>query len=73
MRKTYAYNSIIIGFLVGMIVGIKAGTVPGILVGIVVAVVGFFLIRALERLLYRGEEAAIDAIKRSIKEKKRKL
>ena len=70
MRKTYAYNSIIIGVLLGMLVGIKAGTVLGIIVGIAVSVVGFFIIRAIENVLYKGADAAEKAIKTAIKNKK---
>ena len=70
MRKTYAYNSIIIGVLLGMLVGIKAGTVLGIIVGIAVSVVGFFIIRAIENVLYKGADAAEQAIKTAIKNKK---
>ena len=70
MRKTFAYNSIIIGVLIGVLVGIKAGTVLGIIVGIAVSAVGFFAIRAIENALYKGADAAEQAIKTALKNKK---
>ena len=73
MRKTYAYNSIIIGVLLGMLVGIKAGTALGIVVGIVVTVAGFFIIKAIENVLYKGADAATQAIKKTIDNKKQEI
>ena len=70
MRKTYAYNSIIIGVLLGMLVGIKAGTALGIVVGIVVTVVGFFIIKAIENVINKGVDAAASSIKTAIDNKK---
>ncbi len=73
MRKTYAYNSIIIGVLLGLLVGIKAGTALGIIVGIAVSVVGFFIIRAIENVLYKGADAATKAVKNAIDNKKQEI
>lgn len=45
MRKTYAYNSIIFGFLFGLLVGMTTKSVVlGILTGLGVSVVGFIVI-----------------------------
>lgn len=66
MRKTYAYNSITIGFAVGLLVAVAAkSTVLGILAGLAVSVVGFFLIRMLENAVGRGVDKAADKISAS--------
>lgn len=62
MRKTYAYNSIIIGFLVGLLVYVSSESlVLGIITCIGISIVGFVIIRALEKLFYKGANAAVDA------------
>ena len=62
MRKTYAYNSIIIGFLVGLLVAVKTeNIVLAILAGLGVAVVGFVLIRLLEKGIAKGVNKGVDA------------
>ena len=75
MRKTYAYNSIFIGFLLGLWVYVSAESILlAILTCIGVSVVGFILIRLLENLLYKGADKAVDAAGNAIKkhmEKKR--
>lgn len=73
MRKTYAYNSIIFGLGLGIIVGIKAGTAIGIVVGIVVTVAGFFIIKAIENVLYKGADVATQAVKKAIDNKKQEI
>lgn len=63
MRKTYAYNSIIIGFLVGLLVAVSSKSIVlAILAGLAVAVVGFVAIRALEKLMDKAGDKAVDAV-----------
>lgn len=69
MRKTYAHNSIIIGFLVGALVYAKAGMGAGIAVGIIVTVVGWLIIRGIENAMYSGADAIDNAIRRKQSEK----
>ncbi|MBQ4290344.1 MAG: hypothetical protein II719_04035 [Clostridia bacterium] len=62
MRKTYAYNSIIIGVLVGILVGVSTNNlVLAILACLGISIVGFILIRLLENALSRGVDKAVDA------------
>ena len=56
MRKTYAYNSIIIGFLAGL----------------GVAVVGFVLIRLLEKGIAKGVNKGVDAAANAYQKHKEK-
>lgn len=63
MRKTYAYNSIIFGVLLGILVYCTTESIAlTILTGIGVSVVGFFLIRMLEKALYKGADKAAEKI-----------
>ena len=67
MRKTYAYNSIIIGFLIGLLVAVQTDKIVlGILAGLGVAVVGFVLIRLLEKGIAKGVDKGVDAAVLSI-------
>ncbi|MCR5611091.1 MAG: hypothetical protein K6F68_04585 [Clostridiales bacterium] len=62
MGKTYAYNSIIIGFLLGLLVWAKSQKIAlGILVFVAVSVVGFIIIRFIEKAIGKGVNAAADA------------
>lgn len=47
MRKTYAPNAIVIGFLVGLLVAVKVNVILGILAGLGVSVLGWVLISSL--------------------------
>ena len=70
-RKTYAYNAILLGFLLGLWVGVsKESTFLGILVGLVVAVGGFILIRAIEKAVYKGVDKASEKIGDAINRRK---
>ena len=69
MRKTYAYNSIIIGFLVGLLFVVKGQTALGIILGIVISVVGFFIIKGIENALYKGANAAGQAVVNAVKKR----
>ena len=61
MRKTYAYNSIIIGFLVGLLVGVSTNSVVlAVLAGLGVAVVGFIVIRLIENAISAGADKLAD-------------
>ena len=62
MRKTYAYNSIIIGVLVGILAWASTeNVVLGILACVGVSVVGFVIIRVIEKAIGKGIDAATDA------------
>lgn len=71
MRKTYAYNSIIVGALVGVIVYASTdGSVAlALLATIAVSVVGFIIIKAIENVIAKGYEAASDATVKFIQKK----
>lgn len=71
MRRTYAYNSIIIGGLVGIYVAVKAGTFLGIVAGIAVSVVGFILIRALENVISDAVDKGADAVSNALHDRKK--
>ncbi|MBR3460132.1 MAG: hypothetical protein IKH21_04970 [Clostridia bacterium] len=80
MRKTYAYNSIIIGFLVGLLVyastSQKMGSTTPILLGILawiaVSIVGFIIIRAIEKAIGAGIDKAADAAAKAYQERKQR-
>ncbi|MBO4848620.1 MAG: hypothetical protein J5586_05660 [Clostridia bacterium] len=73
MGKTYAYNSIIIGFLVGLLVWAKSQKIAlGIIVFIAVSVVGFIIIRFLEKALSKGVNAAADAASKAYENHRQK-
>ena len=62
MRKTYAYNSIIIGVLVGILAWASTESVVlGILACVGVSVVGFVIIRVIEKAIGKGIDATTDA------------
>lgn len=74
MRKTYAYNSILIGFLVGLLVGVSSNSaVLAVLAGLGVAVVGFIVIRVIENAINAGAdkltEKATDAYRKHKEQK----
>ena len=63
MKKTYAYNSIIIGFLVGLLAWVSTENMAlGILAFVGVSVVGFIAIRFLEKGIDKGIDAAANAV-----------
>lgn len=70
MRKTYAYNSIIFGFLIGLLVYAKANLVLAVLAGLAVSIIGFVLIRAIENAMDRAGDAIIDAVGKKVNEKR---
>ncbi len=71
MRKTYAYNSIIFGFLLGLLVGVTTESVIlGILAGLGVSVVGFIVIRLIENAIHKGVEKAADKISETYRRRK---
>jgi len=73
MRKTYAYNSIIIGFLVGMLVGVSSDSVVlAVLAGLGVAIVGFIVIRVIENAIDAGVNKAADKVKDAYSKHKQK-
>lgn len=62
MRKTYAYNSIIIGVLIGLMAYISTeNIILGILACVGVSVVGFVIIRVIEKAIGKGVDAATGA------------
>lgn len=73
MRKTYAYNSIIIGFLVALYVYVSTESlVLGIVTLLGVSIVGFIAIRAIERLIGKGVDKAVDAASNAMQNRKNK-
>ena len=59
MRKTYAYNSIIIGVLVGLLAWVSTeNVVLGILACVGVSIVGFVIIRIIEKAIGKGAAKA---------------
>ena len=73
MRKTYAHNSIIIGFLVGLLVALQTESIVlGALSCIAVSVVGFILIRLLENAVDKGVDAVADKTEQAIRSRKAK-
>lgn len=73
MRKTYAYNSIIIGFLVGLLVGASSDSVVlAVLAGLGVAIVGFIVIRVIENAIDAGVNKAADKVKDAYSKHKQK-
>ena len=61
MRRTYAYKSIIIGFLVGLLIAVSSeNIVLAVVVGLAISVVGFIVIRFLENALSKGIDKAVD-------------
>ena len=70
-RKTYAYNSIIIGILVGILAYVSTeNIVLGILALLGVSIVGFVVIKLLENALYKGADMAADAAAKAIQNRK---
>ena len=71
MRKTYAYNSIIIGVLVGLLAWVSTeNVVLGILACIGVSIVGFVIIRLIEKAIGKGVDAAADAAAKAYRKHK---
>ena len=70
-RKTYAHNSVILGLLVALYIWASSGkTALAIAAFIAISVIGFLLIRAAEKALYKGADKAVDAVADAIKKKK---
>ena len=73
MRKTYAYNSIFIGFLVGLLAGVSSDSVVlAVLAGLGVAIVGFIVIRLIENAINAGVDKAADKVKEAYSKHKQK-
>lgn len=71
MRKTYAYNSIIIGVLVGILAWASTeNVVLGILACVGVSVVGFVIIRVIEKAIGKGVDAAANAAAKAYRKHK---
>lgn len=71
MRKTYAYNSIIIAFLLALVIYVSTeSTVLAIAAFFGIAIVGFVIIRALENALSRGIDKAVDKAADAIQRRK---
>lgn len=71
MRKTYAYNSIIIGVLVGLLAWVSTeNVVLGILACVGVSIVGFVIIRIIEQAISKGVDAAADAAAKAYRKHK---
>lgn len=71
MRKTYAYNSIIIGGLLALLVYLTSNSIPlTILTGVGVSVGGFIVIRLIENAIYKGVDKAVDKIHDAYQQRK---
>lgn len=71
MRKTYAYNSIIIGVLVGLLAWASTeNVVLCILACVGVSIVGFVIIRIIEKAIGKGVDAAADAAAKAYRKHK---
>lgn len=73
MRKTYAPNAIIIGWLVGWLLWLKVNPAVGIIGGIIVTVVGWAIIRGIENAAQSGADTIDNAVKRSRNESENSL
>ena len=66
MRKTYAYNSIIIGVLLGLLVYVSTeNVILAVAACLAASVVGFIIIRLIENVLYKGVDKAADAVSKA--------
>lgn len=72
MRKTYAPNAIVVGVLVGILVALKVNVILGVLAGLGISILGWVLIRAFENAVYKAGDAAEDAIRKKLDERKNK-
>ncbi|MBQ6633034.1 MAG: hypothetical protein IJH80_02440 [Ruminococcus sp.] len=71
MRKTYAYNSIIIAFLLALVIYLSTeSTVLTVVAFFAIAIGGFVLIKAIENALYKGVDKAVDAAADAIRKRK---
>ena len=71
MRKTYAYNSIVIGVLVGLLAWVSTDNmILGILACIGVSIVGFVVIRLIENAIGKGVDAAANAASKAIQRRR---
>ena len=62
MRKTSAYSSVIVGFLVGLLVYVSTDNIVlAALAFVGIGVVGFIAIRFIEQALSKGVDAAVGA------------
>ncbi len=74
MRRTWAYNGIVIGFLIGFWVwAVTQSTGLAVVAGIVVSAVAFLVIRFLENLIYAGAEKAGEKIREAYEKRKEPL
>lgn len=72
MGRTYAPNAIIIGILIGVVVALKVNVVLGVIAALAVSILGWVLIRAFENAVYKAGNAAEDAIRKKLNERKGK-
>ena len=71
MRKTYAYNSIIIAFLLALVIYLSTESpVLTVVAFFAIAIGGFVLIKAIENALYKGVNKAVDAAADAIRKRK---
>ena len=71
MRKTYAYNSIIIGVLVGLLVGLSTeNVVLGVLACVGISIVGFVVIKFIENALGAAIDKGVDAAAKAYEDRK---
>lgn len=72
MRKTYAPNGLIFGFMAGLLVAVKVNIVLGIIAGIIVSTICWALISMLEKAMDHAAGVAEDAVRKKYREYKDK-
>ena len=71
MKRTYAYNSIIIGILVGLLVGVSTeNIVLGVLALVGVSIVGFVVIKVIENAIGAAVNKGVDAAATAYQDRK---
>ncbi len=70
-RKTFAFNGITIGTLLGILIGVTSKSVAlGIVAAIGISVAAWFAIKWIENLMYKGADAAEQAIRNAHQQRK---
>ena len=70
-RKTFAFNGITIGTLLGILIGVTTESVAlGIVAAIGISAAAYFAIKWIENLMYKGVDAAGQAMKNAYQQRK---
>ena len=71
MRRTFAYNGIIIGILVGLLIGVAAKSAAVMIIAMIgISILAFAIIRLFENAVSAGVDKAASAIEDKINERK---